>query len=183
MINFIGLFIIYMTYPDIEELFIRADKAIDKGNIAEGKKMLEMLIQEEPSFGRAHNHLGWIYKTKYNDFEQAEKHYNLAIKFESKYPHSYINYAVLLREMHRFEEARQILKKTLSVPGINKTAVFDEYGSLYELEGKYNLAIKNYKKAISFCLVDSVMEDLKNSIRRCKYKNGLFSKFNLFKRV
>ncbi len=43
--------------------------------------MLEAIIAEDPSFSKAHNHLGWIYETKLRDYENAELHYRQALTF------------------------------------------------------------------------------------------------------
>ncbi len=165
---------------EIEELFLEAEKAIDEGNHREGKKLLEEILIEEPSFGRAHNHLGWIYKSKYQDFRLAEKHYKLAIHFNPEYPSTYLNYAFLLRDQNRLEELKQLLDKAIKIDSINRCGIYDEFGSLYELRGEYNKAIKNYRMAIRFCLNDNVLEDLRKHIKRCKKKKSIFNRFRMF---
>ena len=47
-----------------ENQFIKADSLISEGNIADGKEMLEEILSQYPDFGKAHNHLGWIYYNK-----------------------------------------------------------------------------------------------------------------------
>lgn len=162
------------TINYIEELFLEADRAFDDGNLAEGKKILEEILSEEPSFGKAHNHLGWLYKTKYQDFRLAEKHFKLAIKFEPEYPATYINYAYLLRDLVRLDEMEVLLNKALKVEATNKCALYDEFGSLFELRGDFKKAIFYYRKAIQLSLNDKVIEDLRNHIKRCRKKGGFF---------
>lgn len=164
---------------EIEELFLEAEKALDEGNHREGKRLLQEILAEEPSFGRAHNHLGWIYKTKYQDFKMAEKHYKHALQFNPEYPSTYLNYAFLLRDQHRLDELKTLLEKALKVEGINRCGIYDEYGSLYELKGEYNKAIKMYRMAIRYCLNDSVLEDLRKHIKRCRKKKSLFNRFRM----
>lgn len=166
-----------INYAEIEDLFLEADKAFDEGNHVEGKKLLEQILREEPSFGRAHNHLGWLYKNRYQDISLAEKHYLLAIKFDPSYTPAYINYAYLLRDDSRLKELEELLNKVLKIDGVNKCTVYDEFGSLYELKGEYKKAIHYYKKAISYCLNDKLITDLTNHIKRCKKKMRLFSWF------
>jgi tetratricopeptide (TPR) repeat protein len=170
------------TTREIEEMFLEADKAFDNGEHTEGKKMLEQILHEEPSFGRAHNHLGWLYKNRYQDNRKAEKHYLLAIKFEPEYTPSYINYAYLLRDEDRLNELESLLNNALKIKGMNKCNVFDEFGSLYELRGDYKNAMIYYKKAITYCLNDKIVTDLQNHIKRCKKKSSLFSKWGFFRR-
>lgn len=162
------------TTSYIEELFLEADRALDEGNLAEGKKLLEEILTEEPSFGKAHNHLGWLYKTKYQDYKMAEKHFKLALKFDPEYPAAYINYAYLLRDLVRLDELEVLLNKAIKVEATNKCAVHDEFGSLNELRGNYRAAIRCYKKAITLSLNDKVIEDLRNHIKRCRKKGGFF---------
>ena len=169
------------TTREIEDLFLEADKAFDAGDHTEGKKMLEQILQEEPSFGRAHNHLGWLYKNRYQDNRIAEKHYLLAMKFDPEYTPSYINYSYLLRDEDRLDELENLLNRALKVKGMNKCNVYDEFGSLYELRGEYKKAITFYKKAISYCLNDKLVNDLNNHIKRCKKKIGLFARFGFFR--
>jgi len=165
---------------EIEDLFLEAEKAFDEGNHREGKRLLTEILTEEPSFGRAHNHLGWLYKTKYQDYKLAERHYKLAINFEPEYPATYLNYAFLLRDLYRLDEMEELLNKALKVETINKCGIYDEFGSLYELRCDYNKAIKNYRMAIRYCLNDGILEDLKKHIKRCKKKKSIFSRFRRF---
>jgi tetratricopeptide (TPR) repeat protein len=161
----------------IEELFLEADKALDEGNLAEGKKLLEEILREEPSYGKAHNHLGWLYKTRFQDYNTAETHYKLALKFDPDYSATYLNYAYLLRDSGRLDELEQILTRALNINAPNKCGIYDEFGSLYELRGQYKQAIKYYKKAIQHCLNDKILEELKGHIKRCRKKRSMFGKF------
>jgi tetratricopeptide (TPR) repeat protein len=165
---------------EIEEMFLDAEKAFDEGNHREGKRILEDILREEPSFGRAHNHLGWLYKSKYQDFKMAEKHYKLAIKFDPEYPATYLNYAYLLRDLHRLNDLENLLNTAVKLETVNKCGVHDEFGSLYELRGEYSKAIRCYRKAISYCLNDNILEDLKKHIKRCRKKKSLFNRFRRF---
>ena len=169
---------------EIEELFLEVEKAIEEGNYRDAKRMLQEILNEEPSFGRAHNHLGWIYKSKYQDFKLAEKHYKHAIQFNPEYPSTYLNYAFLLRDQNRLGELKNLLDKALTVESINRCGVYDEYGSLYELKGEFNKAIKNYRMAIRYCLNDGVLEDLRKHIKRCRKKKSIFNRLRqLIERV
>ena len=47
-----------------ENQFIKADSLISEGNSAEAKELLEEILSQYPDFGKAHNHLGWIYYIK-----------------------------------------------------------------------------------------------------------------------
>lgn len=66
---------------EVENLFLEISKAIDERDLSGAKLLLEELLSIDPGYGRAHNHLGWIYETKIKDFQKAQRHYELAIKF------------------------------------------------------------------------------------------------------
>ncbi len=168
------------TISYIEELFLEADRALDEGNLAEGKRLLNEILHEEPSFGKAHNHMGWIYKTKYQDYEVAEKHFKLSLKFDPSYPPAYLNYAYMLRDLGRLDELEALLERAIKVKSTNKCALHDEFGSLYELRGEYRKAIRSYKKSISLCLNDKVIEELRGHISRCRRKGGVLSRISGF---
>lgn len=173
---FTKIYIVLNSISYIEELFLEADRALDEGNLAEGKRLLEDILSEEPSFGKAHNHMGWLYKTRYQDYKIAEKHFKLAIKFDPEYSPSYINYAYMLRDLGRLDELEALLNKALKVEGTNKSTVYDEFGSLYELRGEYGKAIRYYKKAIALSLNDKSITDLRGHIKRCNKKRPFFSR-------
>jgi Tfp pilus assembly protein PilF len=159
----------------VESMFLRADKAIDNGDIEKAKEILIQILTEDPQYGLAHNHLGWLYKTKYSDSSRAEKHYRLAIKFAPKHPAAYLNYISLLRDNGRVEELEIMIEEASKVKLISKSNLYDERGSLYELKGDFAHAIENYKKAIMFSMNDSNIEELREHIERCKMKRDFFS--------
>jgi tetratricopeptide (TPR) repeat protein len=165
---------------EIEEMFLDAEKAFDEGNHREGKRILEAILTEEPSFGRAHNFMGWLYRTKYENFKMAEKHFKLALKFDPDYPSAYLNYAYLLRDLGRLNDMEALLEKALETETVNKCGVYDEYGSLYELRGQYNKAISFYRKAVRHCLNDKVLDELRKHIKRCRKKKSMFNRFRRF---
>ena len=161
----------------LETKFLRADELISEKRISEAIEMLESIIYEEPNFGKAHNHLGWIYETQIQSSKKAEIHYKQAIKSDPDYKASYINYAYLLSSQNRFEELKQHLDKSINVVGINKVSIYNEYGIMYELQGNFKEAINYFKFAIQHCLDSKTIETHKMSIERCKSKAGFKSLF------
>jgi tetratricopeptide (TPR) repeat protein len=70
----------YRTF-ELEEKFMDADNMIKDNYIAEAVRLLNEILAEAPDFGKAHNHLGWIYETKIKDYDKATEYYRLALKF------------------------------------------------------------------------------------------------------
>ncbi|MBL7936407.1 MAG: hypothetical protein JNM51_11440 [Bacteroidia bacterium] len=154
------------------EDFLKADELIKDNKISEALGLLQSIILEEPSFGKAHNHIGWIYETKLGEHNKAELHYKQAIKSEPTYHASYVNYAYLLSGQNRFEELKKHLEHCLNVHTINKSTIYNEYGIMYELQGNNKEAVKAFKKAKQYCLDIKTMETYDTSIQRCIKKAG-----------
>ncbi len=159
-----------MTLDDLQELFEDADKKIEDGLFTKAKNILETIVEEDPSFGKAHNHLGWLKEHKYNDLVMAEKHYQLAIQFDSYYSPTYFNYVYLLRKQDRYEEALVILQKSVKIPTVYKPDLHNEFGYTLELQEQYEPAIIAYQVAIRSCLDSDKIEVLEKDIQRCKKK-------------
>lgn len=153
-----------------DQLFFDADEKIKQGLIAEAKTLLEKALEFNPKHGRSHNHIGWLYEIKYQDFAQAEEHYKKALEFAPEYPAGYTNYAVVLSSFERYDELSKHLEKTLTIPGVNKETVYNEYGIMYEKQGKLAEAIEAYTKALGYTLNEQAVAGYKSAIARCKAK-------------
>jgi tetratricopeptide (TPR) repeat protein len=159
----------------LDNLFYKADKALDDGEFEAAKELLIQLISEEPKYGQAYNHLGWLYKNKFADTEKAEKYYQLAIQYAPNYPACYFNYIYLLRDQGRLEELAALLKKAEGVKQVLRNTYYDEMGSLYEMQGNYNEAIRYYRLAIGLTLNKNTIDDLQQHISRCIEKRKIFA--------
>lgn len=164
----------------IENQFIKADTLISAGNVSEAKEVLEEILAECPDFGKAHNHLGWIYCTRLSNYEKAEYHYKLALRFEPAYPSPYINLVYLLVDLGRFAEARQFISNTLrDVAGIDKSSYFSELGRICEFEADYIQAYLHYKKSLKLAFSLTFIDNMKINIVRVKDKMSTFEKLKL----
>lgn len=153
-----------------EELYLEGESAIKNGNILEAKQTYETILLDDPQCYYAHNSLGWIYKTQFDDYKKAENHYKAAVKFGPTYPHAYYNLIYLLTDLERFNELEQFLKSCLQVPVMDKSLIYNRFGLLEEMKENLEQAILYYKKAIKLCLIDDKIEDMKKNIARCEYK-------------
>jgi Tfp pilus assembly protein PilF len=159
----------------LEEMFDNADLLIKENRIADAINVLNDVLAEAPDFGKAHNHLGWIYETKHKDLAKAEEHYRLAIKFKPDYTAVYYNYAILLSTLRRYDELDALLKKAELCPGINRATLANEYGIMYESMGKYDEAISAYKNYIALLFDEKMIDTAAASIQRCKKKKEILS--------
>lgn len=162
-----------MDYFELEEKFYEADKMINDGRISDAAHLLEAILAEAPDFGKAHNHLGWLYETKFKNYAKAEEHYKYALKFAADYPAGYYNYAYLLSTLRRYEELENLLNEAIKVPGISYATLYNEYGLLYEAQGKFDEAIHYFRLYIQNLFEIKTIEAAAEAIKRCERKKQL----------
>lgn len=155
-------------YLDSE--FQRADDLISKDLIEEAKSVLTGILEEDPNYGKAHNHLGWIYRTKENDAKRAEEHYKIAMESTPDYGASYINYALLLSGEKRYSELEQLLLKAEQVKEVDSSNLAREWAYLYEDTHQYDKAIPKYKEYALGLYDNNLLEKAKEGIVRCRTK-------------
>ena len=158
-----------------DDMFFQADQLIKDNQITQAVKILEAIIEENPEYGRAYNHLGWVYETKYRSYEEAEECYKKSLQYSPEYTPIYLNYAYFLSNQNRFKELEPLLDKALHVPGIYKPSIYNEYGIMYELMEKFDLAIDYYKKAIFGSTDNTNIKTYQDSIERCNQKKQLLA--------
>jgi tetratricopeptide (TPR) repeat protein len=156
-----------------EELLNQANHDIKDGFFDEATKKLEQIISENPNFGKAYNHLGYMYEVKFRDFDKGETLYKLAIEKSPLYTATYYNYAILLSTLGKFDELKELLDTALTIPGIIKATVYNEYGIMLEQQGKLDEAIEYYRKCALNSMDTNVIERAKLSIDRCRLKKEI----------
>ncbi|MCB9235430.1 MAG: tetratricopeptide repeat protein [Bacteroidia bacterium] len=153
-----------------ESLFVQADRLIEENKSQEAMAILQEILHEHPGFGRAYNHLAFIYETKLRDYVRAEENYRKCLELSPDYPAVYLNYAILLSGQERFDEVKVLLEKAMDVPGMNKSKVYNEYGIMHEMGGDLEQAIYYYKAAIQKAFSEKEIEAYQNNISRVRKK-------------
>lgn len=161
------------SYYELDRLFFKADQQIKDGQVVEAFDTLTYILEQDVEYGKAYNHLGWLYETKYKNYAKAEECYRLALKYAPDYLAIYINYAILLSTIEKFDELEKLLEKSLQIPGINKAKVWNEYAIMYEVQEKYDKAVEAYRKSIRFSLNNEDITRYEQSIERCRKKQNL----------
>lgn len=159
----------------MEDMFMEADRLIAEQKIGEAFSKLNSIIHEMPNFGKAYNHIGWIYETKYSDYANAEKYYKQSIEYSPEYAAAYYNYAIVLSTLQKWDELKALLEQALKVPGIKKSTIYNEYAIMFEAQGKYADAIQAYKDYAANTFDNKQLENAKDSIERCKKKMELMA--------
>jgi tetratricopeptide (TPR) repeat protein len=160
---------------EFDEMLFEADELIRSNKIADAVNLLEGIISEAPDYGKAYNHLGWVYETKLKDINKAEIMYKQCLAYCPDYPPVYLNLSIALSTLGKYDEVEALLTKALLVPGIDKSAIHNEFGILFELKQDYSRAIEKYKEAVRFSLSDLNVETYSKSINRCRTKREILT--------
>lgn len=155
---------------EAEEMFAQADKLLNDGVIMDAVEKLSQILRRNPRFGKAYNHLGWVYETKYKNMQRAEEYYKAAMQYAPNYNAAYLNYSYFLSNLGRFDELKAHLDKLSQIPGIAKDTIANEYAIMYEMQGNLQEAIDHYQKAAIVTLDITKLDKYKESIERCRRK-------------
>jgi hypothetical protein len=157
----------------LERFIQNAEKAFEENEYIEGLRLLEEALSIEPKYGKAHNHLGWLYLYKFNDWEKAEIHLNYALKYSSGLSSAYFHKSHILFEKGMFEELLVLLEKAKNVGGVQKSFIYNEFGRICEAKGKLRKAVKFYKTAVRWAFEEQELNTIKDNIRRCRDKRWI----------
>jgi tetratricopeptide (TPR) repeat protein len=162
-------------FTKAEGQFIYADDLIKEKRTDEAKQILEEIVATYPSFGKAYNHLGWVYETRLGDLKRAEECYQACIRYTPEYRPAYYNYAVVLSSSKRYRDLENLLRDAQQVAGIDMGTIYSEYAIMYESQGYYEEAIKHYKKQISQLFNDDSINAAVKAIERCRKKQDIMN--------
>jgi tetratricopeptide (TPR) repeat protein len=163
------------TEMECEELFAQADKLLNDGVIMEAVERLSTILKRNPRFGKAYNHLGWVYETKYKNMARAEEYYKAAMQFAPHYTAPYLNYCYFLSNQNRHSELKAHLDRMSQIPGIAKDTIANEYAIMYEMMGDLQTAIDHYQKAAIVTLDNGKLDKYKEGIDRCNKKLSILN--------
>ena len=157
----------------LERYIENAEKAFEQNDYMEGMRLLEEALTIEPNYGKAHNHMGWLYLFQLNDWEKAEIHLRLALKHAPNYGPPYIHMSHLLFEKRKFDEFTRLLEKALNIGGVQKSFIYNEFGRMFEVNKKIRKAVQHYKKAVRWSFSDQDIAIYRDNMRRCRDKRWI----------
>ena len=152
----------------------KAEKLFGEYMIEEAKMILEGLLEEEPGYGKAHNHIGWMYLYHENEEEKAEMHLKYSILFDPTYAPAYLHLASLYIGKNEYKKALEILEKGLEAKDANKVMIYELKGQSYEGLEEYSTALKNYKLALRYAVTDWESSSIETNIKRTRKKRFMF---------
>lgn len=161
-----------------EQTYLEAEADIRNSNYHEAFQKYESILYEEPGFAPAHNSLGWIFRTQFDNYEKAEMHLKAAIQADPLYPHPYFHLAGLYIDLEKFDELKSLLDKSLTIVTIDKAWVYYRFGMMQEIQSQYESAIAFYKKAIINSISNDKIKDYQADIERCTTKQSILQEQN-----
>lgn len=163
----------------VENLFMEANALMNEQQFAEAKTQLEALLEIEPGYGRAHNHMAWLYENQLQNAEKAGYHYKLALKFAPDYLPLYLNYIWFLFEQGRYEAHRELIEKASKLAGVNQAALANELGRSAEISGAMAKAAAQYARAAELSMNTEEIAVYQANAKRAKSKLSLLQRLVL----
>lgn len=136
-----------------------------RGDTSQAKYNLERARSFAPDSAEVHSALAYYYQSVGED-KQAEEYFRLAIQKDVNYADAYNNYGAFLCQLHRYEEAEQLLLTAISRPGYIRVAESYENLALCKLEQN------NFSKAKTY--LDSSVSHNTTRISALTMQAGLF---------
>lgn len=157
-------------YLECETMLAQANALLQEKQIRESAELLFKILQRNSQFGKAYNHLGWIYEIEYKNYARAEEYYKNAMKYEPGYSASYSHYARLLSNCGRFDELKAHLDIAFTVITVPKEVIYSEFAIMYEMQENPEAAMNYYVKAAMTTLDVKKITLYQESINRCQVK-------------
>ena len=161
----------------VEELYLKASALVNEDKMDVALNMYHELLSYDPAYAKAHNDLGWIYKTRVLDFAKAEYHFNLALKCNPDLPYSYIHLGRLYTDKRAFNSALEILNKGLTVPGADLASIYSHIAYVYECKHEYLRSLKYLALARKEAGNLDFMKWIKEDRKRVKLKMNPYDRF------
>jgi len=165
------------TYVD--ELYLRASALITENKIDEALPLYHEILSYNPIYGKAHNDLGWIYVTKFDDYVKAESYFILAQKYGPNLPYVYLHLGKLYTDKRAYNKALEILNKGLLVSGADTASLYSSIAYVYERRYDYIKAAHYLKLAKKEAGNVDFMNWVKNDKKRLKMKMNTFEKIQI----
>ncbi len=163
------------TLIEAESLLLLGSGAIERGAYVEALTLVHGIIYQFPTNGLAYNLKGWLYANVFNNLKEADESYRLALELSPEHVPTYLNYAVLLNRLEKFDALTELLNKALHLQGIDKAQVYHEFGIMYEKRGKYEDAARAYLEAIRHTLKTEEVIYFNDAIKRCTLKREVLA--------
>ncbi|UII31135.1 hypothetical protein LVD17_22850 [Fulvivirga ulvae] len=153
-----------------EEYILKAKDHIDCWDFIQAKRLLMELLEDQPDHGRAHQLLGWIYASQLNQYDLAEVHFKMAMRFEPYHAATYSDYIYLLKMTSKYAEMIKFAGKAEKIDGVNLCYIQRYKAEAFEMLRDYKNAISAYSEAIINALDEDVISCCERGIERIARK-------------
>ncbi|AWH84350.1 hypothetical protein HYN59_04115 [Flavobacterium album] len=145
-------------------------------NVEECIEKLQYVIAADSEHTGAQFLMGKIYEEQLEDYKQAEFYYRMTLYLDNEYLPAYYQYASMLINRNRIDEALKIIDLGKKVPGADRARLAYLSGVLYEKYEMYSTAIDYYTDAKRSAMNTYFMEAMDGHIKRVKDKKNLEKK-------
>ena len=152
-------------------------------NVDECIEKLQYVIAADDEHAGAHFLMGQIYEEQLEDFKQAEYYYRMTLYLDKEHLPVYKQFAMMLINRNRLQEALSLIESGLKVNGVNKAYMEFLQGLLYEKFEMYNTAKEFYTKAKLGGFNNQWMSNMDDALKRVKDKKALDKKLSKKKEV
>ncbi len=134
------------TNPSQARAYIKLAQVYNKKNaLDQALHYFNTLKQANPENSFVMYTIAWIYLTK-NDYTKAVEYSYMAMALNSHYSEGFRNYVIAMDKLGKNDESLKFLNQTIDSEPDNAAAYYG-LGYLYQLQGKWNLALYNLDKA------------------------------------
>jgi len=158
------------TYYTIEEKYLQAVEEVSYGESPKAFQLLKEIIENDPLYARAHFQLGKIYYYEIKDYQTAGYHFKTCMDLEPSFPDNYFHYLSLLIFLKMEKQVDLIIKKALSIAGVNAASIYDLQGLFFEKKKCFTQALTAYQNALNETTGKAQKEEIEESLDRVKEK-------------
>jgi tetratricopeptide (TPR) repeat protein len=145
-------------------------------NVDECIEKLQYVIAADDEHAGAHFLMGCIYEEQLEDYKQAEHYYRKTIYLDPEHLSVYYQFARMLINRFRLEDAQKVIDKGNKAAGIDLAVMASLQGFVYERHNMYKKAIEYYTEAKTIALNNDFISDMDSHIKRVKDKKALIKK-------
>ncbi len=140
-------------------------------NTKDVMEALDYALSYDEEHAPSHCLTAMLYTHQVKSWETAKHHYELALLYDPSYLETYYQYPYLLMHMGHYSRAKQVILKGQSTYGVSPYLMIVANATMYELQGKYDIAIRNHENALLSALSAEQTQYAKDSISRIKEKS------------
>ncbi len=162
---------------NLELTYLKALELSTNGKLKEAKLMAHEMLNEDPSYGKAHYLLGWVHMEESNDIIKAVYHTQEAIKLAPDFLMSYYLYCDIMVEANKPENLKKAIESAIGMSGIDKAYLYHKLACAYENKKQYQNSIAYLRQSQFLSNAENWQDFIANEIIRVRRKMGLVRNF------